>query len=95
MKKISLLFIALILVLALSACGSFGKPDITRERALEIALEKAGVKESDIWDLDIELDTEFGRAVWEIDFEHENSEYSYDVNAKTGDVTRSSRERDN
>lgn len=132
MKKLSTLFIMLILALALSACGNNANDnnlmgggenqqndnshtsslmpststnqnqqqgnqtsDITRERALEIALEKAGVKESDIRDLDIELDDERGEKVWEIDFDHENLEYSYDINAETGAITKVERERDN
>lgn len=66
---------------------------ITRERALEIALEKAGVKQADIRDLDIELDTENGVKVWEVDFDHGNNEYSYDVNAETGAITKAERDR--
>ena len=92
MKKLSVLLVALILILALSACE---KSSITRERALEIALEEAGVAETDNWDLDIELDQERGAKVWEIDFEHGNMEYSYDVNAESGDITKVERERDN
>ncbi len=68
---------------------------ITRERALEIALTEAGVKQADIRDLDIELDTERGVKIWEIDFDYGNTEYSYDVNADTGAITKVERERDN
>ena len=80
-EKLSVLFIVLILILALSACGS-----ITRKEALDIALEKAGVAEKDIRDLDIELDKDRGAKVWGIDFEHGNMEYSYDVDAVSGEV---------
>lgn len=68
--------------------------EITREKALEIALKKAGVKRADIRDLDIELDTERGIKVWEVDFECGNLEYSYEINAATGAVTKVERERD-
>ena len=132
MKKLSVLFITLILSLALSACGNNStgngntqpnnnspssnpnqydssipsvssnqdkqptgqSPAITREKALETALQKAGVKQEDIRDLDIELDTEHGITVWEIDFEHENYEYSYDVNATTSEITKIEHETD-
>lgn len=67
---------------------------ITREKALEIALQEAGLTESDIRDLDIELDRERGVTVWEVDFDHQNLEYSYDVNADTGAITKAERERD-
>ena len=70
------------------------KVTITREKALEIALQKAGLTESDIRDLDIELDKERGVTVWEVDFDHQNLEYSYDVNADTGAITKAERERD-
>lgn len=113
MKKISVLFIVLILVLALPACGSRAidnylggnganqnqqqsnqTTDITRERALEIALEKTGVAKDDIRDLEIDFDNERGVKVWEIDFDYGNLEYSYDVNAETGAITKVERERD-
>ena len=104
MKKLLTLFVTLILTLALSACAAAaGSPAagsndpstaITRERVLEIALDKAGVKQSDIHDLDIELDRERGTTVWEVDFDHGNLEYSYDINAETGEITKVERERD-
>ena len=133
MKKLSVLFITLILTFALSACGRNAMDnnsinggtnshnsnsnnnsnnnsqnstltpstptnenlsnEITREKALEIAFEKAGVKQADVRDLEIELDTENGVKVWEIDFEHKNLEYSYDVNAQSGAITKTERER--
>ena len=62
---------------------------------LNIALEKAGVEEKDIRDLEIELDREREGKVWEIDFDHGNLEYSYDVDAANGGITEVERERDN
>lgn len=67
---------------------------VTREKALETALDKAGLTEAEVRDLDIELDTERGRTVWEIDFEHKGMEFSYDVDAETGNITAVERERD-
>ncbi len=67
---------------------------ISREKALEIALGQAGVNQTDIRDLDIELDRERGLTVWEVDFDHGNLEYSYDVDAESGAVTKVERERD-
>ena len=68
---------------------------ITREKALEIALKEVGLKQEDIHDLDIELDRERGVNIWEVDFDYKNMEYSYDINAETGSVTRVENERDN
>lgn len=67
---------------------------ISRDKALEIALNTAGINQADIRDLDIELDTERGILVWEIDFEHKDLEYSYDVNAVDGTITKAKRELD-
>ena len=67
---------------------------ITREKALEIALQTAGLNENDIRDLEIELDNERTVTVWEVDFDHKNLEYSYDINAQTGAITKTERERD-
>ncbi len=68
--------------------------EISRDKALEIALNTAGVNQADIRNLDIELDRERGELVWEVDFEHANLEYSYDVNAATGAITKATREFD-
>lgn len=99
MKKLLAISIVLIVALALSACGGRAANDssiaITRERALEIALDKAGVKQSDIRDLDIELDHERGVKVWEVDFDCGNLEYFYDIDAETGNIAKVERERDN
>ena len=59
---------------------------LTRDEALEIALNKAGVTKDGIRDLETELDRDGGRVVWEIDFEFGNTEYSYDIHAETGEI---------
>ncbi len=62
---------------------------ITKERAKEIALEHAKIKETDITDYEIDLDNEDGKLVYEISFESNGKEYDYDVDATTGKVTNS------
>lgn len=110
MKKILSLILAVIFVLSLSACditintpkeserkpssAKKTEPTVTRERAIEIALSDAGVKESQVYDLDAELDYERGYAVWEVDFEYNNVEYSYDINPETEEILNSRTERD-
>ena len=59
---------------------------ISQERAIEIALEKASIIKTDVRDLEVELDFERGVLVWEIDFEYQNFDYSYDVHADTGEI---------
>lgn len=67
---------------------------VDRDRALEIALEKANVHKDDIRDLEIELDRERGITAWEINFDYNGTEYSYEVNAETGAIVQIEKEKD-
>ena len=68
---------------------------ITRERAIELALSHAGLlHRSDIYDLDAELDREYGGVFWEVDFENGGYDYSYEINAVTEETVRHQKERD-
>ncbi len=66
---------------------------ITRERAVELALEKAGLDRNAVFDIEAELDREREGVLWEVDFETREHEYSYDINAYDGTVVKSDRER--
>lgn len=77
-----------------TSTGTSTKTAISRDKALEIALNKAGLKKSDVHDLDIELDKERGINVWEVDFDYQNKDYSYDINAETGAIIKAELERD-
>ena len=65
---------------------------IGKDKALEMALKAAGIKEQDAKDIDIELDTENGKKVWDIDFESGNTEYSYDIDAASGEIVKQDKE---
>ena len=67
---------------------------ITRERAIELALANAGFNRDDVRELEAELDRERKDVYWEVDFEYQNTEYSYDVNAQTEQITKLEKERD-
>ncbi len=67
---------------------------ITREKAIEIALEKAKLKETDVRDLEAELDYERDLLVWDVDFDYKNFDYAYEINANTGDIVTEKTERD-
>ena len=67
---------------------------VTRDRAIELALTHAGLTLAEVYDLEAELDRERGGTYWEVDFEHKNTEYSYDINAQTEEITRLETERD-
>ncbi len=66
---------------------------ITRERAIEIALEAAGFRRDVVLDLEAELDRERSGLYWEVSFETPKYEYSYDIHAETGAVVKEEHER--
>ena len=67
---------------------------ISKDKAKEIALSHAGVSANKISDYSIEVDTENGIKIYEIDFKAGGYEYEYDINATTGSVMRCDKEAD-
>lgn len=65
------------------------KEYIGKEKAKQIALNKAKLKEKDIKNLDIEFDLDKGIFVYEVEFDYGNKEYEYDINAITGEIVKS------
>jgi len=63
------------------------KAYIGTDRAKEIALEHAGVAESDVRGLEIEMDYEYGVMVYEVEF-YAPYEYDIDIKAETGEIMR-------
>ena len=59
---------------------------ITKDKAIEIALNKAGLAKDEIYDLESDLDREIQGVIWEVDFETKEYDYSYDIDAKTGEI---------
>ena len=90
-KALSVLFIA-VLMLTVVACSAQVEPELTADEALDIALEE-GVTQDGIRNVRNRLDLEDGIWVYEIDFAAGDIEYSYDVNAQTGSIVESDRER--
>ena len=67
---------------------------ISRDRAIELALSHAGLQKADVYDLDAELDREYGGVFWGVDFENGGYDYSYEINAVTEEIVRNQKERD-
>ena len=65
---------------------------ISKEKAKSIALNDAGLKESKVRQLEVELDREDNK--YEVDFEYNGKEYSYEINATTGKIIDKEVERD-
>ena len=57
---------------------------IGKDKAKSLALSKAGLKESEVYNLTVELDADDGILVYEVDFKTKEKEYEYEINAKTG-----------
>ena len=76
---------------ASSASGNY----ITVERAKQIALNNAGVKEANAVCLRANLDWDDGRMQYEVEFYSGNTEYDYDIDAVTGAILSSDRELEN
>ena len=68
--------------------------DIGYAKAKSIALNHAGVSDSKAYDMDIELDDEDGKLVYEVEFKSGNMEYDYEIDAASGAVLKHEAERE-
>ena len=67
---------------------------IGRQAAIRVALAHAGFHESNVRRLKCELDREDGVMVYEVEFKKDGFEYDYNIDAKTGTIVKSKKERD-
>ncbi len=77
-----------------SSATSNTNTDISKDKAIEIALEHAGLKKEQVRDLDAELETDNGVLKWDVDFEEGENDYSYDIDPKSGTILKSDKEHD-
>ena len=77
-----------------SAAQPIFSGDIGHAKAKSIALNHAGVSESQAYDMEIELDEEDGMLVYEVEFKSGGMEYSYEINAATGAIVKQEAEPD-
>ena len=68
---------------------------ITPEEAKAIALKDADLAEADVRDLEVELDRDGGTLHYDVDFEKDQYDYEYEIDAKTGKILKSRKEIDN
>ena len=68
--------------------------DIGYTKAKSIALSHAGVGENKAYDMDVELDDEGGRLVYEVEFKSGNREYDYEIDAASGTILKHETELD-
>lgn len=68
--------------------------DIGYAKAKSVALNHAGVSENKAYDMDIELDDEDGRLIYEVEFKSGNMEYDYEIDAASGTILKHEAELD-
>lgn len=64
------------------------------ERAKTIAFEHAKADASKVYKLNIDMDRDDGRVIYEVDFKHDGWEYEYEIDAKTGEIIHWDKDRD-
>lgn len=67
---------------------------ISREDAIATALNDAKLTQNDVRDLEAELEYEYNQNVYEVKFEYQQYEYEYFINAESGTIVNSLKERD-
>ncbi|MBQ0026923.1 MAG: PepSY domain-containing protein [Lachnospiraceae bacterium] len=67
---------------------------IGEQAAKDAAFKHSGVDAAKAVHVKCELDWDDGMMVYEVDFDSEGFEYEYDINALTGDVVKSDKEKD-
>lgn len=85
---ISSFCIAAIVLSIIAVIGAFFMRSmlISRDRAGEIALNDAGLSESDIVSLRTDLEFDDGRFQYEVEFFHKGTEYDYVIHARNGSI---------
>ena len=61
---------------------------LTRDEAINIALKDAGLTREEIQDLDAELDRDYGTVHYDVDFEQNDRDYDYEIDANTGKILK-------
>ena len=100
MKKLFKLFLIPFLGITLCACNNTKLNNkttnttketnknayITKEEALDAALTHAKLHKNDVSDIEIEIDKEYNRVIYEIQFDTGFKEYEYDIDATTKEI---------
>ena len=69
------------------------KAYIGKEKAKQIAFENSKVSASNAKEIEVELDYENGKLVYEVEFKTNKNEYDYEIDAITGDIIRKNIEK--
>ena len=86
MKKLIASLVAIMILVCGCTAAFADQNSVTREEAIQIALERVGLKEEAVTFTKIELDRDDGRQIWEIEFISAGVEYDFDIDARTGNI---------
>lgn len=67
---------------------------IGNSKAIQVALSNAGLSSNAVRDLECELDYEYGKAIYEVSFQHQRTEYDYEIDAISGSIIHKNTEYD-
>ena len=67
---------------------------LSKNEARDIALKHAGLKASEVRELEVELDRDDGSLHYDVDFEKDGYDYDYEIDAYSGKILKSRKERD-
>lgn len=73
--------------------GEETKTEITQQRAIEIAVLKAGLNTNDVYGLRAEYDKDREGNSWDVEFKHDGFEYAYEIDAVTEAILDYEKER--
>lgn len=79
---------------SLPSVGPVDGAKITEDEAKQIALEHAGMTEDSVSRLRIEFDYEHGKAVYDVEWRIDWTEYSYEIDANSGEILSHERDTD-
>ena len=68
--------------------------EIGDDKALEIAFKDSGVKKADANNITVHLDVDDGRTEYDVEFHVGTTEYSYNIDAFTGDILEKDIDKD-
>lgn len=66
---------------------------LTKDEAIDKALEHAKLKKSQVSRLRAELDKDDGKTIYEVDFQTADWEYEYEIDVKTGKILKAEKDR--
>ena len=93
MKKLLAFICCFGILFIFTACGdktTESDVKLTADEALNIALTEANVSKADISNLKSKLEKDDGIYVYDIDFNAQGTEHSYDIDANTGKIVEKS-----